>query len=89
MSIIDSSFGRRPIDKWQLLRKHQEPLSADLFKISVAFLLWPLPRESEVTVYPFSAANLIRISVGSTPVVRTKIMGKVCGKPSAKTYSKI
>jgi hypothetical protein len=76
--MIDSSSGNKPIDKWQLLRKHQEPLSADLFRISVAFLLWPLPRERDVTYCYFSAANLIRISVGSTPVVSTKIIGNVC-----------
>jgi len=42
----------------------------------VAFLLCPLPRESEVTCCPFSTANLISRSVGSTPAVSTKIIGR-------------
>jgi len=77
VSIIDSSSGRRLIDKWQLLKKHHCPDSAALLRISVAFWLCPLPKDNVERVCPFSAANLLRRSVGSTPDVRTNMIGRV------------
>ena len=41
----------------------------------MAFCDWPLPRDRDETEFPFSAANLFKSSVGSTPGVRTKIIG--------------
>lgn len=85
---MDSNSGSSAIERWQFDKKHHWPVSAALFKISVAFWLCPLPRESVVTVYPFSAAKRMSSSVGSTPVVNTKIIGKV-GVDSSKISFKL
>ena len=48
-SMMDSSSGRREIDKWQLAKNTQFPFSAPSVRILFAFSLCPLPSEIDST----------------------------------------
>mmetsp|Transcript_6243 Transcript_6243/g.22317 ORF Transcript_6243/g.22317 Transcript_6243/m.22317 type:complete len:235 (+) Transcript_6243:1667-2371(+) len=63
--------------RWQLARKTQNPSTRPSSMSLVATGACPCPRATEKNLSPksFSAASLLRLSVGSTPGERTKIRG--------------